>query len=132
MRQQASTEARQDEQGDAAAGPSTVIDKRSFSPLTGSDRGYSDTSEDEGAGPSNAAESSEYSPVSGNDQESPEVETEQKSQEVTGSSEYSHVSDAETDVQAEDLLVEVKTETRAEDLRLAQATQALTGRQSTT
>jgi hypothetical protein len=67
--------------------PSTVIDKRSSSPLTGSDRGHSDTSEDEGAGPSNAAESSEYSPVSGNDQESPEVETEQKSQEVTGSSE---------------------------------------------
>jgi hypothetical protein len=44
--------------------PSTVIDKKSFSPLTGSDRGYSDTSEDEGAGPSNAAESSDYSPVS--------------------------------------------------------------------
>jgi hypothetical protein len=54
-----------------------VIDKRSFSPLTGSDRGYSDTSEDEGAGPSNVAESSEYSPVSGadQDQESPEVKT---------------------------------------------------------
>jgi hypothetical protein len=44
----------------------------------------------------------------------------------------SAASDAETGAQAEDLLVEVKTETRAEDLRLAQAAQALTRRQSTT
>jgi hypothetical protein len=50
------------------------------------------------------------------------------SQEVTGSSEYSSVSDAEPDVQAENMPVEVKTETRAEDLLLAQAAQALTAR----
>jgi hypothetical protein len=79
-------------------GPSTAIDKRSFSPLTGSDRGYSDTSEDEGVGPSNVAESSDYSPVSCADQESPEV----------------------------------KTESQAGLLRMAQAVQALTQHQQAT
>ena len=95
--------------------PSTVTGKEPFSPLTGSEGGYSYTTEDKGAGPANATESSEhspvsgddqespaYSPVSGDDQDSPESETEQMSQEVTGSSEYSPVSDAEPDVQAED------------------------------
>jgi hypothetical protein len=57
-----------------------VIDGRSFSPLTGSDRGYSDTSDDEGVGPSNVAGSSEYSPVSGADSESQEVKTEAQAQ----------------------------------------------------
>jgi hypothetical protein len=110
-----------------------VIDKRSFSPLTGSEEGYSYMTEDEGARPSNAAESSGHSPVSGDDQESPEIETAQMSQEVlTASSEYPPASDAEPDVQAENMLVEVKIETRAEDLLLAQAAQALARRQSTT
>jgi hypothetical protein len=44
----------------------------------------------------------------------------------TGSSEYSPVSDAEPEEQT------AKTEAQAEDLLLAQLTQALTGRQSTT
>ena len=53
-----------------------MIGKNSFSPVTESDRDFSDTPDDEGVGKSNAADSSQYSPVSDVEPEQQEVKTE--------------------------------------------------------
>jgi hypothetical protein len=76
--------------------------------------------------PSTVIGKESFSPLTGSDQESPPYSP------FSGDEQYSPVSEDEPDAQAKGRPVEVKTETQAEDLRLAQVAQKLTSRQSTT
>jgi hypothetical protein len=95
-------------------------------------------------GQENDQESPPYSPFSGDDhpverapkrsrkQSSSTVIVSESCSPVTGSDQYSPVSEDEPDVQAKGRPVEVKTEAQAEDLLMAKVTHQLTRRQSTT